>query len=382
MRKKLILLFVVIFALSKSKAQELNPIITATPFLQIAPDAKSGGMGNVGVATMNDVNAQFWNASKYAFMKKDMAIGVFHTPWLRKVISDVFLGGISFSKKLDHRSAYAVGLRYFNLGKIELSDSYGTPMGTEKVNEFSLDGSYSLKLSKNYAMGVTLRYIRSDLGVKSNNSTMETVNTVSADVSGIYVLPVKYTAFDGVWRFGFNVSNIGPRVNYTNDKSNKNYIPTNMRIGGSFDFIFDDEDRLSCSLDINKLLVPTPNVSIKNDNKPPYRHGNKGFIEGIFTSFGDAPRGLEEELEEFSWGIGVEYLFNKMFAFRTGYFYENITKGTHNFFTIGTGVTYKNISLDVSYLFNTSEIVTPLENTLRLSLSFVFDRPAEVNNKP
>lgn len=363
-----------------SRRKELNPIITATPFLQVAPDARSGGMGNVGVATANDINAQYWNASKYAFMKNDMAIGVFHTPWLREVVSDVFLGGISFSKKLDHRSAYAVGLRYFNLGKIELSNSAGTPTGTEKINEFSIDGSYSLKLSKNYAMGVSLRYIRSDLGVKSANSTMRTVNTMSADVSGIYVLPIKYTAFDGIWRFGFNISNIGPRVNYTNDKSNKNYIPTNMRVGGSFDFIFNKQNRLSCSLDINKLLVPTPNVSIKNDGKPPYRHGNKGFIEGIFTSFGDAPGGFKEEFKEFSCGIGLEYLFNEMIAFRTGYFSENISKGTHKFFTIGTGVTYKNISLDVSYLFNTSEIVTPLENTLRLSLSFAFDKPQTKDN--
>ncbi len=375
--RKLLLTLIILLTLSTSKAQELNPIVTAAPFLQIAPDAKSGGMGNVGVTTMNDVNAQYWNASKYVFMKNDMAVGIFHTPWLREVVSDVFLGGISFYKKLDYRSAYAVGIRYFNLGDIELTNSMGIPTGTEKISEFSIDGSYSLKLSENYAMGVTLRYIHSDLGIKSVNSTMKAANTMAADISGIYILPVKYTNFDGIWRFGFNLSNIGPRVSYTNDKSNKNYLPTNMRVGGSFDFIFNEQNRLSCNLDLNKLLVPTPNVSINKGNQPPYKQGNKGFIEGIFSSFGDAPRGFEEELEEISWGIGLEYLFNKTFALRTGYFYENITKGTNNFFTIGTGLKYKRTSLDISYLFNTSEIVTPLENTLRLSLSFVFDKPAE-----
>ncbi len=379
MRKILLLSLVIVFTLSKSNAQsELNPIITATPFLQIAPDAKSGGMGNVGVSTMNDINSQYWNASKYVFMENSIQVGIFHTPWLRDVVNDVFLGGLSFANKLDERSAWAVGLRYFNLGNIELTDSYGTPIGTEKVNEFSIDGSYSLKLSKEYAMGVTLRYIRSDLGIKSVNSAMRAVNTISADISGIYIAPKQnYEKFDGIWRFGFNVSNLGPRVSYTNDSSKKNYLPTNMRVGGSFDFIFNEQNTLSCNLDINKLLVPTPNISVNKDNSAPYMQSNKGFIEGIFSSFGDAPGGIKEELREFSWGIGLEYTLNKMIAFRTGYFHENKTKGTHQFFTLGTGLEYKNFGLDVSYLFNTSDIANPIGNTLRFSLSYAFGKPIE-----
>ncbi len=196
-------------------------------------------------------------------------------------------------------------------------------------------------------MGITLRYIRSDLGIKSANSVMRAVNTLAADISGIYVTPKQsYKKFDGIWRFGFNLSNLGPRVSYTDDSSIKNYLPTNMRVGGSFDFIFNMQ-------------------------------GDKGFIEGIFSSFGDAPGGFKEELREFSWGIGLEYTLNKMIAFRTGYFHENKTKGTHQFFTLGTGLEYKNIGLDVSYLFNTSDIANPIGNTLRFSLSYAFGKPVE-----
>lgn len=374
MRRKLLLLLSVAVLLKINAQSNMNPIVTAAPFLLVASDAKSGGMGDVGVATSSDANALFWNSSKYAFMENSMKISLLYTPWLRNIVDDVFLGGFVIADKIDERSAWALGLRYFNLGNIELTNFAGVPEGTEKMNEFSLDGSYSLKLSKYYSMGITIRYIRSDLGIESANSAIQSINTFSSDVSGFYESSAKnYGAFGGVWRAGFSLSNLGPRVSYT-DNDNYNYLPTNMRIGGGFEFIFDHLNSLQCYLDFNKLLVPTPNVSLNKNDKPPYKQGNTPFFEGVFKSFSDAPGGFSEELKEITWGLGFEYLYKQIFALRTGYFHESEMKGTRNFFTLGTGFSYKNTDLDISYLFNTSSVANPLENTLRFSLSFTFDK--------
>jgi hypothetical protein len=373
MRKILSFTLLILVGFQTIKAQEIpNPITTAAPFLLIAPDARSGGMGDIGVATSPDANSQHWNASKFAFMNSQFSIGVTYTPWLRELTNDVFLGGFSFANKIDERSAWAASLKYFNLGQIDLTDINGAPQGTEKLNEFSLDGSYSLKLNESYAMGVTLRYIRSDLGIESANSTINPVNSFAVDVSGYYESRENnYGNFNGVWRGGFNISNIGPKVSYSND-GQENFIPTNLRVGGGFDFILDNYNKVSLNLEFNKLLVPTPSVSVNNDDNPPYVQEDISFFSGIFKSFGDAPGGFSEELKEFTWALGAEYMYDNSFAVRAGYFNESDLKGARKYFTLGSGFKFKSTRLDISYLFNASDINNPLENTLRFSLSFDF----------
>lgn len=373
MRKTIGLVLMVFMIAVRIDAQENpNPITTAAPFLLIAPDARAGGMGDVGVATAPDANSQHWNASKFAFMDSQFMVGIVYTPWLRELTNDVFLGGFTFANRIDDRSAWAASLKYFNLGEIQLTDDFGGDQGIEKLNEFSFDGSYALKLSETYAMGVTLRYIRSDLGIKSANSTLNPVNTFAVDISGYYESSEQsYGNMNGVWRGGFNVSNIGPKVSYTND-GQENFIPTNLKVGGGFDFILDRDNNLSLNLEFNKLLVPTPSVSINDDGEAPYRQEDVNFFNGIFKSFSDAPGGFSEELKEVTWGLGAEYMYDNSFALRAGYFNESDLKGARKYFTVGTGFKFKSSKLDISYLFNASEIKNPLENTLRFSLSFDF----------
>jgi len=380
MRKILIITLTFFVAFSNINAQDNpNPITTAAPFLLIAPDARAGGMGDIGVATSPDAFSQHWNASKMAFMPSQFSVGVIYTPWLRELTNDVFLGGFSFANRIDERSAWAASLKYFNLGQIDLTDINGAPEGTEKLNEFSVDGSYSLKLSEMYSMGVTLRYIRSDLGIESANSTINPVNTFSVDISGYFQSnEANYGNFNGIWRGGFNISNIGPKVSYSND-GKENFIPTNLKIGGGFDFILDNYNKLSLNLEFNKLLVPTPSISVNDNNQPPYVQEDVSFFSGIFKSFGDAPDGFSEELKEFTWGLGAEYMYDNAFAVRAGYFNESDLKGARKYFTIGSGFKFKSTRLDISYLFNASDINNPLENTLRFSLSFDFGDLFEVN---
>jgi hypothetical protein len=378
MRKIIIVTLAVLFAVSNTKAQEVpNPITTAAPFLLIAPDARAGGMGDIGVATSPDANSQHWNASKYAFIKSQFSLGIIYTPWLRELTNDVFLGGFTFANRIDERSAWAASLKYFNLGQIDLTDINGAPEGTEKLNEFSVDGSYSIKLSETYSMGVTLRYIRSDLGIESANSTINPVNSFAVDISGYFQSDENnYGDFNGVWRGGYNVSNIGPKVSYSDDGQD-NFIPTNLKLGGGFDFILDNYNKVSLNLEFNKLLVPTPSVS--DDGEPPYLQDDVSFFSGIFKSFNDAPNGFSEELKEFTWAFGAEYMYDNSFAIRAGYFNESDLKGARKYFTIGSGFNFKSSKLDISYLFNASDINNPLENTLRFSLSFDFGDIFEVN---
>ena len=380
MRKRVILALTLLVAFSKVNAQETqNTITTAAPFLLIAPDARAGGMGDIGVATSPDANSQHWNASKFAFMSSQFSVGVVYTPWLRELTNDVFLGGFTFANKIDDRSAWAASLKYFNLGQIDLTDINGVPEGTEKLNEFSVDGSYSLKLSEKYAMGVTMRYIRSDLGIESANSTIKPVSTFAVDISGYFQSDEKnYGNFNGIWRAGYNISNIGPKVSYTDD-GQENYIPTNLRIGSGFDFILDTHNKVSVNLEFNKLLVPTPSISINDDGQAPYIQEDNGFVSGIFSSFGDAPGGFSEEIKEFTWALGAEYMYDNSFAIRAGYFNESDIKGARKYFTIGSGFKFKSSKLDISYLFNASDINNPLENTLRFSLAFDFGQLFEIN---
>jgi len=375
MKKLFPLAILALLTLVKSQAQtNPNPISTAAPFLLIAPDARSGGMADMGVSTSPDANSQHWNPAKYAFLDSHQTLGVNYTPWLRNLTSDVFLGSVTYANRLDDKSAWATSLTYFSLGSIELRQT-GNPneqVLIEKPNELAIDGSYSLRLSESFAMAVGLRYIRSDFALRVANSNLNTVNTFSVDVAGYFQSAEKnYGTFNGKWRGGFNISNIGPRVSFTTG-GQKNFIPTNLRFGGGFDFILDEYNTISTNIEFNKLLVPTPPIRDSSGNIISGKDDNVGFFKGIFQSFTDAPGGFSEELKEYTWAIGAEYLYDKSFALRAGYFNESDLKGARKFFTMGTGFKFRSSRIDMSYLFNASNINNPLENTLRFSLTFDF----------
>ncbi|PHR70865.1 MAG: hypothetical protein COA67_07670 [Lutibacter sp.] len=376
MKNLLLTLLIVLITIPTINAQdEPNPITTAAPFLLIVPDARAGGMGDVGVATSADANSQHHNPAKYAFLNSQFAVGVNYTPWMRELVNDVFLGGFSVGNRLNDRSAWAASLKYFTLGEIELRET-GDPNETviiEKPSEMSFDGTYALKLNETFAMGVTLRYIRSDFALKVANSELKTVNTFGVDISGYYQSEENnYGDFNGKWRGGFNLSNIGPKVTYS-DGGRENFIPTNLKLGGGFDFILDDYNTIAATLEFTKLLVPTPPLRdpITGDIIEG-KDDEVGFFKGMFQSFGDAPGGFSEEMKEFTWALGVEYMYDNAFAIRTGYFNENDLKGGRKYFTLGAGFKFKSSNIDISYLFNSSDVNNPLENTLRFSLAFDF----------
>lgn len=364
-------LFLFLTKLSVFAQDEPNPITTAAPFLLIAPDARSGGIGDQGAATYSDANSLHYNAAKYAFTPSQYTIGVNYTPWLRNLTNDVFLGNLGFSQKINERSAWATSMTYFSLGTIELTDDNGEIIGTENPNEFSIDGAYALKLSEVFSMGIALRYIHSDYALRVENSDLVTVNTFAVDLNGFYQSEeVNYGDFNGIWRGGFNISNMGPKVQLTSG-GEESFIPTNLRLGGGFEFILDNVNSITANIEMNKLLVPTPPIVDEQTGEIiAGKDDDVEFLQGMVQSFYDAPDGFSEELNEIAWSISAEYLYNRIFAVRAGYFHEDEMKGGRQYFTVGTGFKFKSSTLDVSYLINTSDVNNPLENTLRFSLSF------------
>jgi hypothetical protein len=360
-------------------------ITTGVPFLLIAADARSAGMADMGVATSADAYSQQFNPSKYAFSKQKQGFSMSYTPYLTSIANDISLGQITYFNRFNDRMAFSGSLRYFGFGDIELRET-GDPNEVPVItspNEFALDGSYSLKLSPEFAMGVSGRYIRSNLKIANATSDVRPATTFAVDVSGIYQSEeVAYDNFNGRWRAGFNFQNLGPKLSYDNDLLNENFIPANMRLGGSFDFILDDYNKVSLIGETTKLLVPTPQTvtDLNNDgvvdatdksiNNQNYR--NISWTSGIFQSFGDAPDGFSEELKEFTWALGAEYWYQDSFALRTGFFNESVEKGARKYLTLGAGFKYNIVKIDVSYLFSASKVRNPLENTLRFSLSFNF----------
>lgn len=375
MLKKIAVILMFIGSFSQVKAQR-NPISTVAPLLLINSDARSAGMGDVGVATTADANSLFHNSAKMAFNTSEYTVGINYTPWLKNLVDGLFIGGGSVIKRIDERSAWGVNFRYFSLGKIELFNDQAIALGVENPNELTLAGSYSLKLSDYFSMGVALRYIRSDLSIKSLNPDISPINGFGVDVSGYYQSQERnYGSFNGRMRAGFNVSNLGPKVSYTS--GNENFIPTRLRVGGGFDFILDDYNTIAVTIETSKLLVPTPPVYGDHDNDAQTpdiiisgEDNNVGWVKGIFQSFGDAPGGSSEELKEFTWSVGGEYLYNNAFAIRAGYFHESEIKGNRQYFTLGGGIKAQSFNVDLSYLMNTSAVSNPLEKTLRISLSF------------
>ena len=382
--KKIALAFVCFFAISFAIAQDrvLNP---GVPFLLVAADARAAGMADNGVATSADVFSQQWNPAKYAFATDAQGFSISYTPYLTDLVNDISLGQFTYYNKLNERSAFAASIRYFGLGKIELRQT-GDPNEnfiTVSPNEFAIDGSYSLKLSEKFSMAIAGRFINSNLKVASGNNDASSASSFAVDVAGFYQSEeIAYNEFNGRWRAGFNIQNLGPKISYDNDNLNNNFLPANLKIGTGFDFILDDYNKVSLNVEFNKLLVPTPQtVTDLNDDgvidSKDYAIANTnyrtiGWTSGVFKSFGAAPDGFSEELKEVTYAVGAEYLYQDSFAMRLGYFHESPLKGARQFLSLGAGFKYNVVKVDVSYLFSASKVKNPLENTLRFSLTFNF----------
>jgi hypothetical protein len=346
-------------------AQVNNPIVTAVPSLSIAPDARAGGMGDIGVATTPDINSQYWNPSKYIFMESNAGISVSYTPWLSKLVPDINLGYLAGYWKLDKEQALSTSLRYFSLGDITLMDQLGYPQGSAHPNEIAFDVAYSRLLSEKFSAAVTLRYIRSDLnnGINLTGGTpMYAGTSVAGDVSAYYKTPLALQNVDGQLNLGLNISNIGSKISYDKNESS-NFIPTNLRLGGSYDYPLDNYNKISVSLDLNKLLVPTQNSMTAKE------YSDLSPLTGIFKSFSDAPGGFKEEMREIMWSFGAEYAYNNQFFVRGGYFNESQYKGNRKYFTAGAGFKLNVFQLDAAYVISTAQS-NPLDQTLRLTLSF------------
>ncbi|MGJ8666863.1 MAG: type IX secretion system outer membrane channel protein PorV [Patiriisocius sp.] len=378
--KKILLPLLIILITAKGFAQEdpnsnidQRVITTGVPFILIAADARSAGMADMGVWTSSDAFAQQWNPAKYAFSLSKQGVGVTYTPYLSNLVNDIFLGNITYFNRLNERSAVGASFRYFSNGEIELRETADQEPLLVKPNELLFDVSYSLRLSERFAMSVAGRYIRSDLKLQTANEDASAASTFGVDIAGYYQSEeIAYDSFDGRWRLGFNFSNIGPKLKY-DETGQENNIPTNMALGGGFDFILDEYNKVSAGLEVNKLLVPTPSDSNGDGTiNSQDDFANDSFVSGIFSSFGDAPDGFSEELKEFTWALGAEYSYQDVFAFRAGYFNESDDKGSRKFASLGAGFKYTSIGIDLSYLFSTSQVISPLEGTLRFGLTFNF----------
>ena len=347
-------------------------ITTGVPFLLITPDARAAGMGDLGVATPPDAYSQQWNPAKYPFNDIEKGIGVSYTPYLSKLVNDIFLGNLTYYRKIGERGAWGGSLKYFSLGDIQFNEvNSGTIInqGVERPNELTLDLSYSLKLSDQFAMAVAGRYIRSDLKITSDLDAAS-ANTLGVDLAAYYQSDVRKVGNNSMqFRSGVNISNIGPRLVY-DIGGQKNFLPTNLKLGTSADWIFDRNSSISLNVEFNKLLVPSPVATTNDAGILVYAQPDVNFLQGVFDSFNDAQDGFSEELKEITWATGLEYQFQNVLALRTGYFNESKEKGARRFVTFGAGLLINQMQVDISYLFSTSSVRSPLENTLRFSLSF------------
>ncbi|MBK5285090.1 MAG: type IX secretion system outer membrane channel protein PorV [Bacteroidia bacterium] len=361
---------------------QTNTITTAVPFLLIAPDARAGAMGDAGVASSPDANSIHWNPAKLAFVDKDFGVSLSYTPWLRALVPDIYVGYLAGYKKLKNDQTLGISLMYFSLGSITFTDVGGNVLNDFNPNEFSVDVAYARKLGDNFSGGLALRYIYSNLtggiALPTSGSYSHAGRSVAADISGFYHTDFDLSNKKSVFSAGLNISNIGSKISYT-ETGNKDFIPTNFRLGACLKSDLDEYNTLSFMADINKLLVPTPPVFLKradgtdsldSDHNRIVHYGkdpNVSIASAIFSSWSDAPGGFAEEIKEFTYSLGIEYWYDKQFAIRAGYFHEAATKGNRQYFTVGAGVKYNVFGIDFAYLIPTEQ-KHPLENTLRFTL--------------
>lgn len=353
---------------------------SAVPFVSITPDSRAGAMGDAGVATSPDVNAQFWNPAKYVFAESTSGVALSYSPWLRKLVNDMNLAYLVGYHQLDKNQSISGSLRYFDLGSMELFGEGGASTGSSDPNEFSLDFGYSRKLSDSWSGSVAMRYIRSDI-YNGTQTDYVAGNSFAADVAFYYNKKIYKNRKNSFISGGLNITNIGSKISYDNGEF-KDFIPTNLRIGGAYTTELDKYNKFTIAVDLNKLLVPTPQL---DSTGTIIRTGNQdvGPIEGMFISFSDAPRGFKEELREITYSVGAEYWYSNQFAVRTGYFHESSAnssaiedqwkeKGSRQYLTFGAGLKMNVFSLDFSYIV-TLKKNNPLENTLRFTLGFDLD---------
>ena len=358
----------------------VNTLITSVPFLRIVPDARSGAMGDAGVAISPDANAMHFNASKLAFAKENIGVSATYSPWLRSLgLTDVYLAYLTGYKKLDEFQALGVGLRYFSLGQIDYRDDQGNDQGFGKPSEFEVSVAYARKLSEKFAAALTGKFIYSNLAAGEQVDGVDiTAGTAGAvDLSMTYEDELNLGALPATLRVGLAITNVGSKISYTRNQY-RDFLPANLGLGGALDMQLDDYNSLTFTFDLNKLLVPTP----LHDTDPDYDanmndipdHREKSLFSGIFGSFSDAPS-KGEEWKELAFCVGAEYWYNQIFAVRAGYYYENPIKGNRQYLTAGLGLRYNIFGLNVSYLIPTNNQRSPLDNTLRFSLLFHFDKP-------
>jgi len=368
-----------------AQSDRINVVTSAVPFLRISPDARAGGMGDVGIATAPDANSSFWNQAKIPFAVSKSAIAVTYTPWLKGLdLNDVYLAAVAGYYQLDDLQAISASLRYFSLGNIQFTDALGNDLNTFRPREIAFDAGYSRKLSDKLGLGIALRYINSSLASGNyGGQSYKPGSAVAADLS-LFNNGTVNSADGSGFNWGVTLSNLGSKISYTNDATQKDYIPANLGLGIAYTKVFDETSKATFALDVNKLLVPTPPLFSEDgsaeDSLKLINYRSQGVISSWFKSFGDAPGGFSEELKEFQISLGAEYSYNNQFAFRAGYFYEAPTKGDRKYFTLGAGLNYNMFGLNFSYLIPSGNGVNrnPLSNTLRFSLIFNLDKDTNV----
>lgn len=364
-------------------------ITTAVPFLSITPDARAGAMGDVGVATSADANSVHWNPAKLVFIDHNIGFSLSYSPWLSKIINDMSLSYLSGYYKISKEQAVAMSLRYFDLGDIFFTDGSNTPQGQFSPKELAVDATYSRMLTEDLSIGVVARFVHSNLTGNFSSSTIEAKpgNTAAVDIAIYY----KKEFEKGKLSLGGNISNIGAKLSYSNE-DNKDFIPTNLRIGSAYELVIDPYNSITFALDFNKLMVPTPPIYERDadgtiivdpiTNQPNILKGkdpNRPLLSGMFGSFYDAPDGFSEEMQEIMIGFGSEYWYNKTFAARAGYFYENSNKGNRKYLTLGLGFRYNVFGIDFAYLVPQKQD-HPLAETLRFSLLFNFNPTSDIDD--
>jgi len=365
-----ILLFCGITSTVKAQVEPINVVTTAVPFLRISPDARSGGMGDLGVATSPDASAGLWNIGKVAFNQKNGGINATYTPWLKDLVNDVYLASLTGYYKFSENQALSGSIRYFSLGNITFTDNLGNDFGSFRPREFGIDVGYSRKLNAKNGIGIALKYINSNLagGTTVGSTTYKSGSAVAADLGWYH--DGKSAAGNG-WQWGAVLSNLGSKIGYTDNADAKDFIPANLGLGGNYTRKFNATNQISFGIELNKLMVPTPPADPATPAEiADYRA--KGVLGSWFSSFGDAPGGFSEEIKEFQVSLGAEYWYNNQFALRAGYFYENKTKGNRRYFTAGLGIKYNVFGFNFAYLLPTGSGVSrnPLSNTLRFSVAF------------